>query len=70
MLLGREECDEIDDQKDEDERLLAVEAKHLFVRCNIAFNFSKRKATDMKGNSRVHFPSKAKNLHWKLLGWS
>ena len=33
----------------------------------MTFNFSKRKATDMKGNSRVPFPSKDKNLSLETL---
>ena len=62
IVLGRNECDEIDEQKEEEERVLAAETKNPFDRGNMTFNYAKRRATDMKANSRVHFPSKARPL--------
>ena len=56
ILLGEEACKEIDDEIEEDHEILEAETRTIFSRGNMSFDFSKRRATDMKGSSRGGFP--------------
>ena len=62
VLLGDEVCDNIEEENDEEHEIQEAEAKIPFQHKEMTFNFAKRKATDMKGNSRVFFPRKARSL--------
>ena len=60
VLLGEEVCEEIDREKEEELRV--AESKTPFNQGEMTFNLARRKATDMKGNSRVYFPKKSRSL--------
>ena len=62
VLLGSEVCDEIDSEKQEEQDILEAETRNIFDQKTKTFNFSKRRATDLKGNSRVYFPRKPRSL--------
>ena len=62
ILLGREECAAIDAEKQEEEDIKVGESRTIFDWRNKTLDFGKRRATDVKGNSRVIFPRKARTL--------
>ena len=62
VALGTEVCDEIDAAQEEEEALLEAETRTPFYQGAMQFSLAKRRVTDMKGNSRVYFPRKARSL--------
>ena len=62
ILLGDEVCEDIDDELEEEQEIVDAETRNIFDNVKKEFNFAKRRATDLKGNSRVFFPSKARSL--------
>ena len=61
-LLGSEICNQIDNEKEEDLEIKEAEYKTPFSRKDMTFNLARRRVTDLKGNSRVTFPSKPRSL--------
>ena len=47
---------------DEEERIMEAESRMIYHPEDMRFDFSKRRATDMKGNARVTFPKGSKNF--------
>ena len=62
VLLGDDVCTQIEDENEEEQELIEAETRNIFDHSSKTFNFSKRRATDMKCNSRVYFPRKARSL--------
>ena len=62
ILLGEEVCDEIDREKEEEMEMLEAESRNQFNIKKMEFNFARRRATDLKNNSRVYFHRKARSL--------
>ena len=62
VLLGKTECEKIDDEKDEERKIIEAESRATFNWEEKTFNFSKKRATDVKNNSRVFFPRKPRSL--------
>ena len=46
----------------EEREIKEAEARAPFDKVRNTFNFAKRRATDLKNNSRVYFPRKAKSI--------
>ena len=57
-----EVCDKIDDDREEEEALLEAVTRTPFQHEDMKFSLARRRVTDMKGNSRVYFPRKARSL--------
>ena len=62
VLLGEDVCREIDEEKEEEEELIEAERRSIFDWKKKTLNFGRRRATDLKGNSRVFFPKKARSV--------
>ena len=62
ILLGERECRQIDEEREEEEEMLDAECRSIFDPRTKTINFGKRRATDLKGNSRVFFPSKPRSV--------
>ena len=62
VLLDDDICEEIDAENEEKRDLEEAESRNPFNWKEKSFDFSKRRATDLKGNSRVYFPKKARSL--------
>ena len=62
VALGTDVCDEIDDAQDEEVAIQEAVTRTPFNRGDMKFSLARRRATDMKGNSRVYFPRKARGL--------
>ena len=62
VLLGDTVCEAIDAENEEERDIEAAEERNIFDNKEKIFNFSKRRATDLKGNSRVFFPRQARSL--------
>ena len=62
ILLGEDACKQIDKDKEEEEELICAESRTIFDVESQTFNFAKRRATDLKRNSRVYLPRKARTV--------
>ena len=62
VLLGKEVCEEIDEQKAEEMEMKKAQERTPFNRQEMVFNYARRRVTDLKGNSRVCFPRKGRSL--------
>ena len=62
VALGNEACDVIDNEIEEERQMLEAETRTPFMQNEMTFSLAKRRATDIKGNSRVYFPRKARAL--------
>ena len=62
LLLGKKECLRIEDEVQEEKDIIEAEKRSIFDWKSKTFSYSRRRATDVKGNSRVIFPSKARSL--------
>ena len=62
IALGEEECRQIDLEKEEEDEIVCAEARSIFDVETKTFNFAKRRATDLKRNSRVYLPRKARSV--------
>ena len=62
VALGVDVCDKIDDDREEDDALLEAVTRTPFQHEDRRFSLARRRVTDMKGNSRVYFPRKARSL--------
>ena len=62
VVLGVEECAAIDAEKREEEEIKVGETRSIFDWKNKTLDLGRRRATDVKGNSRVIFPRKARTL--------
>ena len=56
ILLGAENCRQIDLEKEEEEELLSAETRSIYDVQSKTFNFAKRRATDLKRNIMVQIP--------------
>ena len=62
ILLGEEVCNRIDEENDEENEMNEALLKTPFNRKEMTFNLARRKATDLKCNSRVTLPRKPRCL--------
>ena len=62
VLLGEEVCRNVDEEIDEEEQMVEAQSKTPFNKNEMTFNLARRRATDMKGNSRVNLPRKPRSL--------
>ena len=62
IVLGRKECAVIDAEKQEEEDIKVGETRTIYDWKTKTLDFGKRRTTDIKGNSRVIFPRKARTL--------
>ena len=62
VLLGDEVCNEADQQRAEEQEILEAESRAPFNPNDMTLNMARRRVTDLKGNSRVYFPRKARSL--------
>ena len=62
VLLGAEVCNRIDAEKEEELCIKEGEMRVIYDGGTKTLDFGKRRATDIKGNSRVIFPRKARTL--------
>ena len=62
VLLGKKECRRIEDEKEEEEVVKDAISRSIFDWEGRSVNYAKRRATDLKGNSRVFFPRQARSL--------
>ena len=51
ILLGDDVCEDIDDELEEEQEIVDAETRNIFDNVKKEFNFAKRRATDLKGNS-------------------
>ena len=58
VLLGREVCEGIDEENEQEGQLQEALARNPFNRGDMTFNLAKRRVTDLKSNSRVNLPRK------------
>ena len=52
----------MDREKEEEKEMMEAETRSVYNWGTRVFNYGKRRVTDIKGNSRVIFPSKARSL--------
>ena len=62
VLLGKKACVRIEDEKEEEEEFKDAESRSIFDWSRKTVNYARRRATDLKGNSRVYFPRTARSL--------
>ena len=62
ILLGKKECVKIDEEAQEERDIIEAEKRSIYDWKTRTLSYSRRRATDVKGNSRVIFPSKARSL--------
>ena len=62
IALGAEVCDQIDDELEEESELVEAGTRSIMDWEKKTLNLARRRATDVKRNSRVNFPRKARNL--------
>ena len=62
IALGKEACNEIDEEIEEEKEIVEAEGRCIFDFRNKTMNLAKRRATDVKRNSRVIFPKKARSV--------
>ena len=62
VLLGKDTCMEIDAEREEEMEVQEAMTRNPFNPGDKSFNLAKRRVTDLKGNSRVHFPRKPRSL--------
>ena len=62
VLLGDDLCTEIDDEREEEMELREAVSRTPFNQAEMTLNMARRRVTDLKGNSRVHFPRKPRPL--------
>ena len=58
VLFDDEELKQIEDEQNEELELEEAKTRQVFCADTLSFDYSKRRATDLKSNSRVIFPSK------------
>ena len=62
IALGKKVCQTIKEEKKEERDILEAETRMIFNWKIRTMNLAKRRATDLKGNSRVFFPREALSL--------
>ena len=62
VLLGKDVCDGIDEENEEQAEMEDALSKNPFNRNEMTFNLARRRVTDIKGNSRVNLPRKPRSL--------
>ena len=62
VLLGEEVCRNIDDEIEEEKKIEEAMKKNVFDWKSKTFSLARRRATDVKGNSRVNFPRKPRSV--------
>ena len=60
--MGKKKCQRLEEEAEEEEDIRYAETRSIFNWDRKAVNFAKRRATDLKGNSRVFFPRKARSI--------
>ena len=61
VLLGKKECARIEEEREEEEEIKDAVSRSIFDWSSKTVNYARRRATDLKGNSRVYFPRKARS---------
>ena len=67
VLLGKDECEMIDEEKKEETELIEAGRRQPYDRVGRNFSFGRKRATDLKGNSRVYFPKKSLGFETEAL---
>ena len=62
VLLGKRACHDIDMEREEELEIKESEMRMIYDGGAKSLNFAKRRVTDVKRNSRVVFPKKARSL--------
>ena len=62
IVLGKDVCQAIDAEKQEELDMVEAETRCIYNWVGRSINFAKRRVTDIKGNSRVIFPRKARSF--------
>ena len=62
IVLGKDVCYEIDEENEEEKDILKAEGRNIYDWRTKTTNLSKRRATDLRRNSRVISPKKARSL--------
>ena len=67
FVLGEEECDRLDEEREEELEILDAETRTPFNQRELTFNYARRRVTDIEGNSRVYFPRKTRSVEDEAL---
>ena len=62
VMLGKKNCRRIKEEQEEEEVIKDAISRSIFDWERKRVNYARRRATDLKGNSRVFFPRKARSL--------
>ena len=62
VVLGKKECRRIEDEKEEEDEMKEAASRSIYDWNLKTVNYARRRATDLKGNSRVYFPRRARTL--------